>query len=192
MCLYFVRKFTDDTSCHPLENFPTGNTTALLTLIICTLGCIASPCMYIKESSLARYSYSITLQEAKMSSAANYALTEEELRIALSQVNCLDQYAAFSGSHTPRVCLPPRNAGEHERWVDIDLFTNQVDTNIRQPDQDRTVLYTGYGYWYTDKLGSYITAAIVSTVIFSILTTPIILLCCIPMIMKMKKVYSPA
>ncbi len=123
-------------------------------------------------------------------SATNYVLTEEELTIALSQLNYLDNYAASSdSSHTKtKVCLPPRKAGENEKWVAIDPLTHQVNADIRQPDPNRTVLFAACGYCYTDKLGSCIIAAIVSTVIFSILTTPIILLCCIPMIKQMKQV----
>ena len=127
-----------------------------------------------------------------MSSRDTTVLTEEELRIALSQVNFLDKYAAVSnyGGYTTKVCIPPHNADENERWVEINPLTHQVNTNIVQPDPNRTVLYTGYGYSYADQLPTCIRAAIISTVIFSILTTPIILLCCIPMIMKMKKVSS--
>ncbi len=124
-------------------------------------------------------------------SAANYVLTEEELTIALGQVGFIDEYAAARNNgagFSPRVCLPPRKAGENEKWVAIDPLTHQVNADIPQPDPNRTVLYPDCGYCYTDKLGPCIKAAIVSTVIFSILTTPIILLCCIPMIKKMKQV----
>ncbi len=134
---------------------------------------------------------------------ATQILTEEEKRIALTQVTSLDRFAAASDRHRldnltngsrAIVCVPPRAEGENERWIAVDPLSHQFDINIRQPDQNRTVLYASenaYGcnsYYYFDQLSRCIIWTIIATVIFSILTSPVILLCCIPMIKKMKQV----
>ncbi len=115
---------------------------------------------------------------------ATRILTEEEKRIALSQITALDQFAVRA-----IVCVPPRE-GENERWIAVN--PHHIDFNIRQPDQNRTVLYAtesyGLNYYYIDQLLCCINWTIIATVIFSILTSPVILLCCIPMIKKMKQV----
>ena len=137
------------------------------------------------------------------SQPTSVTLTEEEKRIALSQVTSLDRFAAASdrnrwyyGTNGSRaiVCVPPRSSAEKERWVAVDPLTNQIDLNIKQPDLSRTVLYASentYGcscYCYEDQLTCCIVWTVISAVIFSILTTPLILPCCIPMIQKMKEV----
>ncbi len=74
---------------------------------------------------------------------ATQILTEEEKRIALSQVTSLDRFAAVSNNHVYRaiVCVPPRAEGENERWIAVHPLSQQIDINIRQPDQNRTVMY---------------------------------------------------
>ena len=132
------------------------------------------------------------------SPVATQILTEEERRIVLSQITSLDRFAAasdnFSNGSRAIVCVPPRAEGDNERWIAVNPLSQQIDFNIRQPDQNRTVLYASenkYGcnsYYYNDQLSCCIIWTIIATVIFSILTTPVILLCCIPMIKKMKQV----
>ena len=127
------------------------------------------------------------------SSVATRVLTEEEKKIALSQITALERFAAARDGLRAIVCVPPRE-GENERWIAVNPISHQIDFNIRQPDQNRTVLYAGenkYGcnsYCYIDQLSCCIIWTIIATVIFSILTSPAILLCCIPMIKKMRQV----
>lgn len=132
-------------------------------------------------------------------------LTEEERRIAESQVSQYDVLTAasdrnrwFYGARGSRavVCIPPRSSDGGERWVAIDPLSHDITTAIEQPDPDRTVVYVCENSWemicyyYADQLPCCIAWTIIATIFFSIFTTPVILLCCIPMIYKMFKVKS--
>ena len=71
---------------------------------------------------------------------ATRILTEEEKKIALSQITALERFAAARDGLRAIVCVPPRE-GENERWIAVNPISHQIDFNIRQPDQNRTVLY---------------------------------------------------
>ena len=86
--------------------------------------------------------------------------------------------------------------GQHERWVifhTIGDHTTRIN-NIEQPDPERQALSglqradRGINYTYADELSRKIILGIVLTVICSILTTPVALLCFIPMILHLKNV----
>ncbi len=124
-------------------------------------------------------------------------LTEEESRKVLIQVPTTiagDYGRRVQVRYRTVVCVPPRAEGESERWVSVDPFNQQIDTNVEQPQQNRTVLdatvsgHYAIKYLYFDQLSSWIMWTIIATVFFSILTSPVILLCCIPMVKKMKRV----
>ncbi len=122
-------------------------------------------------------------------------LTEEEKRAVLNQVPIAVSSHTQERDTRAVVCVPPRAEGENERWVGVNRFSRQIDINIQQPNQNRTVLQAGEGnghnaiyYFYFDQLPSRIMWTIIATVYLSILTSPVILLCCIPMVMKMKRV----
>ena len=88
----------------------------------------------------------------------------------------------------------PVPSQRQEVWYSSSIFGN--DYSIEQPDPGRIVLggsrsrYTGFvvRYTYADQLPCMIQASIICTVIFSILATPVTLLCCIPQILSMKVV----
>ena len=76
-----------------------------------------------------------------------------------------------------------------EKWV----IVGTINDNITQPDPDRQALsgaYTvdGVRYTYGDELPKKITQATVCAAICSVLATPLVLICIIPMILKLKKV----
>jgi len=85
---------------------------------------------------------------------------------------------------------------QHERWVvfrTVRDITIRID-NIEQPNPERQALSgfqrpdKGINYTYADELSRKINFGIVFTVICSILTTPVALLCFIPMILHLRKV----
>ena len=99
------------------------------------------------------------------------------------------------------VAEPPTSASGREHWVHVNTFTREINRNIEQPDPSKVVLCaqpgnsileSDYGIRYTygdDSLFSLMwCCGILGTVIFSVLTTPLVLLCCIPMLLKWKKV----
>ena len=130
------------------------------------------------------------------------SLNEEEIKIAQSQVFFYEKYAAANyraEGDTTRfpavVCVPPRSSGGRKQWIAIDPLTNEVSpTPIKQPDQDRTVVFNDNSYctlyYYYDQLPCCIGWTIIATILLSIFTTPLILLCCIPMLYKMIRVCS--
>ena len=71
-----------------------------------------------------------------------------------------------------------------------------IHENVTQPDSNRQALFGvpavgrlgGIRYTYGDELPKKITQATVCAVICSILATPLVLICTIPMILKLKKV----
>ena len=131
----------------------------------------------------------------------SYNLTKEERQIAINQLTSLDRANSAIGAAKLQtnyriVPIPPKSHGDPERWVAIEPLSHNIRTNIRQPDPEKAVLCAGqnsYGsicYCYGNKLSCYITSSIIFTVIFSVITTPLLLLCCIPMIKNLKKVIT--
>lgn len=120
----------------------------------------------------------------------SYSLTSEERQIAINQITLLDRFCFEGPGSCHVVPIPPKRHGEPERWVAVDTSTGsyQFQTNILQPDPERAVLCTHCRYCYGDKFSCYIISSIVSTVIFSAITTPLLLLCCIPMMINLVKV----
>lgn len=108
---------------------------------------------------------------------------------AVSQADCNHCIAV--------VAVPPKAPDTREKWVAVSPAECIIDTNIRQPDPERKAL-CGYilggsvcgclCYWYDDELPSCIALTVVMAVILSILTTPLVLLCFVPMIHKMNRV----
>ena len=123
-------------------------------------------------------------------------LSESEIEIAKSQVLKLDVnkatriLAQFSNFI---VCLPPKNTGENDRWVLVNPTTNEIaDVVIQQPDPGRTAvlapLCKPLPYCYADQLRGILALSIILTIILSVISTPLVLLCCVPMIRGIKKV----
>lgn len=78
-----------------------------------------------------------------------------------------------------------------ERWLVRNPYLNTCNfIAIQQPEPGRIALkkYWGTGYWYADELPSWIRCITAATIIFSILATPLILLCCLPLLHYMKQV----
>ena len=105
-------------------------------------------------------------------------------------------YAGGSGRSRPvREVKVVKNEHGGEKWVIVEDHTT-IDENVIQPDPDRQALFgvptvgrlDGIRYTYGDELPKKITQATVCAVIFSILATPLTLICIIPMILKLKKV----
>ncbi len=126
-------------------------------------------------------------------------LTDEERRKVLDQVPSTIAVSEFGPTYQVGnvvvVSVSPRAEGESERWVSVNSYSRYIDTNIEQPQQNRTVLDATGGsshyaitYKYFDQLSSWIMWTTIATVFFCILTSPVILLCCIPMVKKMKRV----
>ena len=97
-----------------------------------------------------------------------------------------------SGSRPVRKVKVVKDKHGGEKWV-IVVNHRTINDNITQPDPDRQALsgaYTvgGVRYTYGDELPKKITQATVCAAICSILTTPLVLICIIPMILKLKKV----
>ncbi len=125
-------------------------------------------------------------------------LTEEEKKAVLNQVPIVytTPRGRIKGTSNTRavVCVPPRAEGENERWVGVYQLSRNIDINIEQPNQNRTVMQANEGscygitYYYFDQLTCCIIGTIIATIICCILTSPLVLLCCIPMIKKMIQV----
>ena len=122
----------------------------------------------------------------------SFNLTNKERQFAINQLRCLDYL-----KNSRFVPIPPKHCGEPERWVAVKPFSHGIRTNIRQPDPERAVLcgsHSKYGhidYYYGDDLSCYIISSIIFTVILSVITTPLLLLCCIPAIKNLVKVRTP-
>jgi hypothetical protein len=126
-------------------------------------------------------------------------LTYEERRIAINQLTSLDvTYAtigAMKGKTTYQVVpIPPNSHGEPDRWVAVEPLSEDIRTDIRQPNPEKVVLCASVNdcgctyYCYGDKISCYIISSIILTAIFSVITTPLLLLCCVPMIKNLIKV----
>ena len=131
----------------------------------------------------------------------SYNLTDEERQIALNQLTFYDRLSSSLAAAKQQtiycvVPIPPKHRGQPERWVVVEPLSQNIQTDIRQPDPERAVLFASKNncgcltYCYGDKLSCYIISSIIFTVIFSIITTPLLLLCCIPMIINLMKVIS--
>ena len=131
----------------------------------------------------------------------SYNLTNKERQIAINQLTSLDIANSAMGAAklqtTYRIVpIPPKSDGEPERWVAVEPLSKNIQTNIRQPDPERAVLcasWNNFGcinYCYGDKLSCYIISSVIFTAIFSVFSTPLLLLCCIPMIRNLMKVSS--
>lgn len=90
---------------------------------------------------------------------------------------------------------PPVSSIGRPRYVAVSSLTRQVvDANIRQPDPDRLVLSAGMNkngcvrYIYYDEIPKWYRRVRVMAVVFSILATPLSLLCIIPALEYMEKV----
>ena len=129
----------------------------------------------------------------------SYNLTDKERQIAINQLTSLDiENASAKGAikNYRIVPIPPKSDGGPERWVAVEPRSKDIQTNIRQPDPERAVLGASrniFGcmyYYYGDKLSCYISTSVIFTAIFSVISTPLLLLCCIPMIRNLMKVSS--
>jgi len=85
--------------------------------------------------------------------------------------------------------------GLPQRWVAVDVLTRStVDAGIRQPEPNRLVLcacINKYGcicYGYHDEIDVWSRWTLIFAVVFSILTTPLALLCFLPALKYMKRV----
>ena len=123
-------------------------------------------------------------------------MDEEDRKTALSQITNYDQSICKQCPHSNRtfavVVVPPKGPDTQEKWVAVNALKGVINTSIRQPDPERKAI-CGHNecclcYWYADELPLCIVLAVVSAVIFSILTTPLVLLCFVPMIHRMNKV----
>ena len=90
------------------------------------------------------------------------------------------------------LAVPPKAPNTQEKWVAVNALKGVIDPSIRQPDPERKAICGHYEYclcyWYADELPRCMVLAVVFAVILSILTTPLALLCFVPMIHKMNKV----
>ena len=83
------------------------------------------------------------------------------------------------------------------RWFVVrrGLCWDEVDDNIRQPDPGRLVLCAcihDYGcicYGYHDEIKAWSRTTLIFAVVFAILTTPLALLCFLPALCFLKKVF---
>ena len=132
----------------------------------------------------------------------SYNLTDKERQIAINQLTSLDIAKSARAAAKQQIAfyrivpIPPKSDGGPERWVSIEPLSKNIQTNIRQPDPERAVLCANrnsfgcINYCYEDKLSCYIISSVIFTAIFSVITTPLLLLCCIPMIRNLMKVSS--
>ena len=125
-------------------------------------------------------------------------MNEEDRKIALSQITTYDQFLSsisiVNGQrHYTAVVLPPKAPNTKEKWVGVCAADGSFNTSFRQPDPERIAVCGNNDngclcYGYADELPRCFVLAVVFTVILSILTTPLLLLCCVPMIHGMNKV----
>ena len=83
----------------------------------------------------------------------------------------------------------------HAKWIAVNALTREtVDTNIKQPDPGRTVLYaraSAFGrisYTYYDDIPRWYHRIRILAMVFAILTTPLSLLCFLPALHHIKQV----
>ena len=125
-------------------------------------------------------------------------MNEEDRKTALSQITTYDGFLAGISmangqSHYTAVVVPPKAPNTKEKWVGVCAADGSFNTTFRQPDPERIAVCGSNDngclcYGYADELPRCIVLAVVFTVILSILTTPLLLLCCVPMIHGMNKV----
>ena len=124
-------------------------------------------------------------------------MNREDRNAVMNQLTDYDRFAsAATVARLNRtfavVAVPPKAPNTEEKWVAVSALEGVIDPSIRQPDPERKAICGHYErclcYWYADELPRCITLTVVFAVIFSILTTPLVLLCCVPMIQRMKKV----
>lgn len=125
-------------------------------------------------------------------------MNEEDRKTALSQITTYDGFLAGISmangqSHYTAVVVPPKAPNTKEKWVGVCAADGSFNTSFRQPDPERTAVCGSNDngclcYGYADELPQCIVLAVVFTVILSIFTTPLLLLCCVPMIHGMNKV----
>ena len=125
-------------------------------------------------------------------------MNEEDRKTALSQITTYDGFLAGISmangqSHYTAVVVPPKAPDTKEKWVGVCAADGSFNTSFRQPDPERIAVCGSNDngclcYGYADELPRCIVLAVVFTVILSILTTPLLLLCCVPMIHGMNKV----
>ena len=105
-------------------------------------------------------------------------------------------YAGGGGRNDPvRKVKVVKDEHGGEKWVIVENHRT-IHENVTQPDPNRQALFGvanagrlgGIRYTYGDELPNKITEATVCAVICSILTTPLVLICIIPVILKLKKV----
>lgn len=132
-------------------------------------------------------------------------MDQKDREVALSQMTSYDSFGAAltetridGQQYLAVVCVPPKVSGDKEKWVGVYPSHSTFNPDIRQPDEGRVALcanqITGHSdavcYWYTDELPCCIVFLIVMAVVLSVLTTPLTLLCLVPMIYRMNKVNS--
>ena len=120
-------------------------------------------------------------------------MDEEERQTVMDQLTCYDRVGNWNRVFAV-LAVPPKAPNTQEKWVAVNGIEGVIDPSIQQPDPERKAICGRYEYclcyWYADELPRCITLAVVSAVILSILTTPLVLLCFVPMIRRMKKVYK--
>ena len=122
----------------------------------------------------------------------------EGLRKARSQaIMCFLSGFDQANTYFTVVAVPPKAPDTKEKWMGVNPRDGSIKMDIRQPDPERNAVCGNNDngclcYWYADELPCCTVLAVVSAVILSILTTPLILLCCVPMIHRMIKVRLPS
>ena len=139
-------------------------------------------------------------------------LDEEDIKAVESQLtsydNTIGQFSQISevapqfNRYFAVVMVPPKAPDTKEKWVAVS-HTSGGDLAVyptgREPDPERKAICSNiYGgendccfyqcYWYADELSRCIALAVVFAIILSIFTTPLVLICFIPMIHRMRKV----
>ena len=121
----------------------------------------------------------------------------EDRNAVMDQITSYDRFAsAVTVGSLNRafavVAVPPKAPNTQEKWVAVSTVEGIIDPSIRQPDPERKAICGHYEYclcyWYANELPRCIALTVVFAVILSILTTPLILLCFVPMIRRMIKV----
>ena len=125
--------------------------------------------------------------------------------------HCEDQEPMLGGSTATRTTQPkPQNnipnstdGGVHNpqpdsRFVLVRSMFGMVvetDSNINQPDPDKIWLYACIyrwgcvSYWYYEDIPRWYRIVRILTIVFAILTSPLALICFLPMLYLMRKVY---
>jgi len=148
--------------------------------------------------------------------AASQLTSYDKFVHCLSQADSRDRPGNQLNRYYATVVVPPAAPDTKEKWVAVSpvaLFPGQIGTatgraiidgsqweifaDVKQPDPERTTICGGGGengccfwlcYWYADELPRCIALAVIFAVILSIFTTPLVLLCFVPMIRRMVKV----